>query len=579
MAAHIRIPQTFIDDLLARTDIVGIIEPFITLKKTGANYVACCPFHQEKTPSFTVSPSKQIYHCFGCGVGGNAISFLMEYEHLDFMDAVKTLASQSGMNLPQQSATKQPSGDTNIFYILLEKATKFYQNQLLKHPQAKIARDFLKKRGLTEKTITQFKIGYAPPGWDNLLRKLNNNDKYKKLLLSAGMLIQKTSTSIYDRFRNRIMFPITNRSGKIIAFGGRVINDNDTPKYLNSPETPIFHKGHELYGLYEARQANRNLKRLLLVEGYMDVIILAQHGINYAVATLGTAITTNHIQKLFRACPEVIFCFDGDNAGRIAAWRTLEIILPLLHDNWQAKFIFLPEGEDPDSWVQKIGKKSFEELIQNADTLSTFFFTHLSKQINLQQIDDRARFAQLAMSYIQNMPDNIRKEMLIDALAQKINMTPEKLNNYITTNQPGEITTTNTQAMHSPIRTVITLLIQNPQLIDQIDQELPTLDIAGMPLLHELHSLLKNNSQLTTGAILEHWRDSAEYQHLNRLANYKHLLEGSSLTVEFCGAIKKLHLQATESTINQLITKANTTGLTDIEKKQLQNLLKTQQNR
>jgi len=567
MAAHIRIPQTFIDDLLARTDIVSIIEPFITLKKTGANYVACCPFHQEKTPSFTVSPSKQIYHCFGCGVGGNAISFLMEYEHLDFIDAVKTLASQSGMNLPQQSATKQPSGDTNIFYILLEKATKFYQNQLLKHPQAKIASDFLKKRGLTEKTITQFKIGYAPPGWDNLLRKLNNNDKYKKLLLTTGMLIQKSSTSIYDRFRNRIMFPITNRSGKIIAFGGRVINDNDTPKYLNSPETPIFHKGHELYGLYEARQANRNLNRLLLVEGYMDVIILAQHGINYAVATLGTAITTNHIQKLFRACPEVIFCFDGDNAGRIAAWRTLEIILPLLHDNWQAKFIFLPEGEDPDSWVQKIGKKSFEELIQNADTLSTFFFTHLSKQINLQQIDDRARFAQLAMSYIQNMPDNIRKEMLIDALAQKINMTPEKLNNYIITNQKGSTKTTDTQAMHSPIRTVITLLIQNPQLIEQIDQELPTLDIAGMPLLRELYSLLKNNSQLTTGALLEHWRDSAEYQHLSRLANYRHLLEGPDLTAEFCGAIKKLRLQATESTINQLITKANTTGLTAIEKK------------
>jgi DNA primase len=572
-----RIPQSFIDDLLTRIDIVSVIEPLVKLKKAGANYVACCPFHQEKTPSFTVSSSKQIYHCFGCGVGGNAISFLMDYENLSFIDTIETLANMAGLEIPQQQTTSQQSSKESAdFYTVLKKSANFYKKQLSQHPQAKNATDWLKKRGLNQEIIERFNIGYAPPGWDNLTNIINNT-KYQKLLLTTGMLIQKPETSsIYDRFRNRIMFPITDRRGRVIGFGGRVINDDDTPKYLNSPETPVFHKGHELYGLYEARQANRNLKCLLLVEGYMDVVMLAQHGISYAVATLGTATTINHVQKLFRASSEVIFCFDGDEAGRLAAWRTLEILLPLLRDDWQAKFIFLPDGEDPDSLIQKIGQSAFEKLIQNANPLSTFFFDHLSKQVDLQQIDGRTRLAQQAMSYVQQMPQNMRKEIMIETLAQQINMPAEKLYNYLTSQKQAPVKSNikQVQTAPSPIRIAITLLIQNPSLINHLDQELPTLDAPGMSILHELCSLLQTKPKLTTGAILEHWRDKPEYKHLYQLSNYEHLLKDQNLTHEFCGAIDKIHAHATENAINQLISKANGAGLTNTEKKQLQKLLK-----
>lgn len=572
-----RIPQSFIDDLLTRIDIVSIIEPFVTLKKAGANYAACCPFHQEKTPSFTVSPAKQIYHCFGCGEGGNAISFLMNYEHLNFADAIETLANIAGVEVPhQQNSTKQASKESADFYTVLKKSAAFYQKQLYLQPRAKNAAVWLKKRGLNKEIIEHFNIGYAPPGWDNLINVINNNAKYQKLLLTTGMLIQKPETSsIYDRFRNRIMFPIKDRRGRVIGFGARVINNDDTPKYLNSPETPIFHKGHELYGLYEAHQANRNLKFLLLVEGYMDVVMLAQYGITYAVATLGTAITTNHVQKLFRICPNVIFCFDGDNAGNNAAWRTLEILLPLLRDDWQAKFIFLPDGEDPDSLVQKIGKTQFEKLIQDADSLSKFFFDHLGKQIDLQQIDGRAKLAQLGMTYIKKMPQNMRKEIMIDSLAQQIKMPPEKLYQYVNKQQsPIKINAAQKQTMLSPIRIAITLLIQNPSLIGQLKCELPTLDIPGMPILHELCMLLRRSPQLTTGGILEYWRDKPEYKYLQNISHYEHLLKNQNLAQEFCGAIDKIHAYALDNAIEQLIAKADTTGLTNAEKKQLQKLLK-----
>ncbi|MGD9153245.1 MAG: DNA primase [Gammaproteobacteria bacterium] len=570
-----KIPQSFIDDLLTRIDIVNIIEQYVKLKKAGADYEACCPFHQEKTPSFKVSPAKQIYHCFGCGVGGNAISFLMDYDHQDFPEAIETLAKHAGISIPTQATTEQQPNNTAIMYTVMEKAANFYQAQLERNPLAKNALKYLEKRGLNKETIKQFKIGYAPSGWDNLLRKVNSHPEYQKALLTTGMLIKKSNNSTYDRFRNRIMFPITDRRGRIIAFGARAINDDDTPKYLNSPETPIFHKGHELYGLYEARQVNRNLSRLLLVEGYMDVIALAQHNINYAVATLGTAMTANHAQKLFRACSEIVFCFDGDDAGNKAAWRTLEIILPLLHDNWQAKFVFLPNNEDPDSLIQKIGKTEFEKLIQNAKSLSTFLFSHLSKQINLQQIDGRAHLAKLVMSYIKLMPNNVRKEIIIETLAKQVNLSAEKLRDYLTDNQTtNNYQNTNKQAIFSLVRTAITLLLQNPQLINQIDRELPKLDLPGMALLNELYSLLKEHSKLTTGAILEHWRNTPEYPHLHKLSNHKHLLEGQDLANEFCDTIEKLHSQATEEAINRLITKANTSNLTENEKKQLQNLLK-----
>lgn len=579
---QMRIPQSFIDELLTRTDIVSLIEPLVPLKKAGSNFVACCPFHQEKTPSFTVSPSKQIYHCFGCGVGGNAISFLMEYEHLSFMDAIETLASHTGMQLPthpDKTTTTQTTTNSNVLYEIMEKAASFYQTCLAQGAQATIAKTYLRERGLTQEIIQRFKIGYAPPGWDNLLRHLGK--RQQQSLLTTGMLVQKDTSSTYDRFRNRIMFPIIDRRGRIVAFGGRVIDANDTPKYLNSPETPIFHKSKELYGLHAACRNNRNLTKLLLVEGYMDVIALAQHGINYAVATLGTAITNDHILRLFRTCPEIIFCFDGDNAGRTAAWRTLTIILPLLHDNWQAKFTFLPDGEDPDSLIQKLGKDKFETLIQNADPLSTFFFSQLSKQVDLQQADGRAHLVSLAMPHLQNISAEIIKEMMLAELAQQVNMHPDTLNKFATKpyyrkSQRQSEPTSKRQV--SPIGTAISLLLQNPPLINEIKEEFPDAAIRGMPILRKLCHLLQTSPHLTTGNILEHYRESPEYPHLVKLACQKPLLNQQNLAVEFRDVVRKIRLQAIEYTIEILMSKANAAKLTAEEKQLLQQLLQKTRN-
>jgi DNA primase len=587
MTGHI--PQSFIDELLTRIDIVSVIETYITLKKAGTNYLALCPFHQEKTPSFTVSPNKQFFHCFGCGISGNAISFLMEYERMNFVDAIETLATQAGIEIPREAGISIQQPETQQFYEIMQKTALFYQRQLGKHSQSKRALDYLNQRGLSEKIIKQFKIGYTPPGWDNLLQAIDNNPKQKQHLVTTGMLIQKNQESIYDRFRDRIMFPIHDRRGRVIAFGGRVLSDEDTPKYLNSPETPIFHKGSELYGLYEARQANRQINRLLLVEGYMDVVALAQHGIDYAVATLGTSITANHLQLLLRTSQEIIFCFDGDNAGLAAAWRAMEITIPLLRDDWQIKFMFVPKGEDPDSLIRKEDKSKFEERIQQASSLPEFFFQHLSAEVDLQQIDGRARLVSLAMPYIQKMSADIMREMFLESLSKRVNMDINKLNKYIPTksnsspkNDAGFSSNQEIKPLSSPMRTAIALLIQHPNLAQYADKFLNS-DInfklvPGMNLLHEILKLARNNANLTTGAILEHWRDKQEFTHLVKLAGYKHLLSEHDLTTEFHDILKKLHLQALEFTIEQLISKATSGKLSDIEKKQLQDLLKRKQN-
>jgi len=374
-----RIPQHFIDDLLTRIDIVEVIDHRVPLKKAGHEYKACCPFHGEKTPSFTVSQVKQFYHCFGCGEHGNAISFLMDYEHMDFVEAIEALAHGAGIEVPREAGTDQaPQSSNQAAYDLLEQTAQYYQQQLRDHAEAQRAVDYLKERGLTGEVAARFGIGFAPPGWDNLTRALGNDKKIQQELLNTGLVIERNDSSgIYDRFRDRIQFPIHDRRGRTIGFGGRVINKDDTPKYLNSPETPVFHKGRELYGLYEARKAMRKLVRILVVEGYMDVVALAQFDINYAVATLGTATTHDHLETLFRTVPEIIFCFDGDRAGRQAAWRALENTLPVLRDGRAARFLFLPDGEDPDSQVRKTGKTGFEAAMDQATHLSDFFFDQL----------------------------------------------------------------------------------------------------------------------------------------------------------------------------------------------------------
>jgi DNA primase len=438
------IPQTFIDDLLSRADIVEVVDKRVTLKKSGKNYSACCPFHKEKTPSFSVQPERQFYYCFGCGAGGNAIGFIMNFDQMDFPQAVESLARDNGMEVPREesaAATRRQSENSKLFEVL-EQANKFYRLQLRQHSQRKTAVDYLKSRGVSGEIARDFCIGYAPPGWDNLLKAVAPEASEQQSLLKAGMVIEKEprktasensnteATRYYDRFRDRIIFPIRDSRGRTIAFGGRVLGD-DKPKYLNSPETPVFHKGAELYGLFEAKKANNKLKRVLIVEGYMDVIALAQMGIRNSVATLGTATSARHLTRLFRMVPEVVFCFDGDDAGRTAAWRALEASLSEMQDGRQVKFLFLPEGEDPDTLVRKIGESEFNDLIEHATPLEQFFFDKLSEGLDIKTIEGRARLSNVAKPLIAKFPKGIYGQLMLDKLSETLGVANESLDKLI----------------------------------------------------------------------------------------------------------------------------------------------------
>ncbi|OED43626.1 DNA primase [Endozoicomonas sp. (ex Bugula neritina AB1)] len=426
-----RIPQHFIDDLLSRIDIVDVVDSRIKLKKTGRNYSACCPFHKEKTPSFTVSPDKQFYYCFGCGASGNAVGFVIDHDHLDFPTAVDSLAGQLGLEVPHEQTHKRRGPDNSELYELMDKAVKLYTQQLRQHKQSPKAINYLKQRGLDGTTCDAFGIGFAPPGWDNLQKELATSPEKEKKLITAGILVHnEDSDRIYDRFRDRIMFPIRDSRGRYIAFGGRVLGD-EKPKYLNSPESPIFHKGKELYGLYEARQANRNLSRIIVVEGYMDVVALTQQGISNSVATLGTATTIDHMQRLFKVVSEVVFCFDGDDAGRRAAWRALESTLPNMEDGRQARFMFLPQGEDPDSMVRQAGSEQFLALIKDqALSLDNFLFKQLEDGLDLNTMDGRARLAKLAGPYLQKLPEGLFHQLLIKKLSDITGLDSQYLSTH-----------------------------------------------------------------------------------------------------------------------------------------------------
>ena len=405
-----RIPQHFIDQLLDRVDIVDLIDGFVPLKKAGANYKACCPFHSEKTPSFTVSQDKQFYHCFGCGANGTAITFLMEHNHQEFREAIETLAQQAGMEIPEEATSQNKSSQTKTkdgvdLYQLTQQVSTFYEQQLKLHPHAETAKIYLKDRGLTGEIAKRFHIGFAPDAWDTVMTQFGKDDKTIASLLQAGLLTKNEDKNrVYDKFRNRIMFPIEDYRGRLVGFGGRVM-DNGEPKYLNSPETPIFHKGAELYGFYSARGEIRNQNLAIAVEGYMDVIALAQFDINIAVAALGTALTNTHLQRLFRITPNIAICFDGDRAGRQAAWRAMENALPLMEDGRSVKFLFLPQGEDPDSMVRQQGKEHFMSLLNDAIPLTDFLIDSLKSECNLDTLEGRAKLANECKPYIGKLPN------------------------------------------------------------------------------------------------------------------------------------------------------------------------------
>ncbi len=556
-----RIPEQFIDDLMTRTDIVTLIDGFVALRKTGQNYVARCPFHDEKTPSFTVSPDKQFYHCFGCGAHGTAIGFLINHENMTFVEAVQDLALRAGMNMPQTQATQNNNDLTpsSSIITLLEKVDRYFRQQLRGHSAAKTAIDYLKSRGLSGEIATQFNIGFAPPGWDHLKSAFAHETNATQLLIDTGMIVKRDdSDHCYDRFRNRIIFPIRDQRGRVIGFGGRVI-DTSQPKYLNSPESAVFHKGQELYGLYEARKANRNLSRLLVVEGYMDVIALSQFGISYAVAALGTAITPQHLKLIFRVTSDVVFCFDGDNAGRDAAIRALNQAMSAMHEGRQVRFMFLPEGEDPDSLIRQEGIEKFEQRLPDAMPLSQLFFEHLSQQVDMTNMDGRARLVKLAQPFLSNLPDGIFRHMLVTELGKmaQIDITPlqNALGNAKYAPQHTKpVKQQETGQTRSLVRHALTLLTQHPELAKDVADvsDLKDSPFPGVKLLAELLEFLKQRPHLTSGAILELWRDREEGRHLLKLAQRQLLTPQNGITTEFADALRKiksmsLKTQATRS--------------------------------
>jgi len=492
-----KIPQHFIDEVLSRTDIVDVIDARVSLKKRGNNHVACCPFHSENTPSFNVSQQKQFYHCFGCGANGSAISFLMNYENMHFVDAIEQLAEGLGLDVPREGGTMRPHDESKPLFELLSQVSQYYQRQLKTNPAAI---DYLKQRGLSGETAQHYAIGYAPDGWDELNQQFPDKEAE---LVKTGMLkySDKPSTGqqrAYQRFRDRIMFPIRDRRGRIIAFGGRVMTKGE-PKYLNSPETPLFHKGSELYGLYEARKAAQDASLVIVVEGYMDVIALAQHGINNAVATLGTAANQQHSDILFRIVPNIVFCFDGDAAGRKAAWRALVATLPTLQDGREAHFLFLPDGEDPDTIVSRSGAAGFHDCLAERVPIIDFLYDHLAADIDMTGIGGKAQLAEKAKPLVDTIQPGVYQDLAYRRLEALIgislntNRTKPRQRSKRTNNRAFD------EGLTQMSRAVL-IVLQNPRVVASLNGEANPVDAAqrGADILNKLITDIQAEPSLST---------------------------------------------------------------------------------
>src|SRR4051812_12139114 len=565
-----RIPQSFIDDLTARADIVELIGSRVELKKAGREFRACCPFHSEKTPSFWVSPQKQFYHCFGCGAHGTALGFLMEYDKLSFPEAIEELAGRLGLDVPRE-ASSQPdtSGSTTPLFDMNLRVAKYYASVL---PNDTRAKEYAKKRGLTRETADKFMIGFATNSWNDVLKRFGANDADRKALADCGLIIERERTDSrtlerhYDRFRDRLMFPIRDSRGRVLAFGGRII-DQGEPKYLNSPETLLFHKGRELYGMYEVRQARTSLRRLLVVEGYMDVARLHQAGVNYAVATLGTATTPEHLRRIFKLVNEVVFCFDGDKAGRAAAWRALGNALPEAREGRQIRFLFLPEGHDPDSLVGEEGSEKFEKRLDGALPLSEYLATALGEQADLTHADGRAQFAELARPLVSKVAPGVYRDLLIDRLSDSIKLPTARLNqlwfNEATDSAgahasvPPNSTRVNTPGRHKPrdggggkglVTKAVKLLVHFPSIAARISgTQLTRLEMADDPgsrFIFELIDQLQQDPAASTAVLLMRWRERQEVSRMTALAQEELPgLDESGASLELASAISTLALE------------------------------------
>ncbi len=586
------IPQHFIDELLSRIDIVDIIDTYVPLKKGGKNHQACCPFHDEKTPSFTVSQQKQFYHCFGCGANGSAISFLMDFLHMGFVEAIEELASRAGMEIPREAvqASKSANQSTEL-YELMEMTTSYYSKQLRKHPQAESVINYLKGRGISGEIAAEYELGFAPPGWDSLLTELGGSDNAADRLLKIGAIIENERGGYYDRFRNRLTFPIRDQRGRAIGLGGRVLGD-DKPKYLNSPETPIFHKGRELYGLYQARKVLKDVDCLFVVEGYMDVIALAQFGIRNAVASLGTAATPEHLEKMFRITNKVVFCFDGDEAGKKAAWRGLENSLPLLKDDKQVYFMFLPEGEDPDTYVRDKGKDAF----LNTDSqipLSEFLFNSISNNLDLISPEGQASMAKATLPFVSKLSP--KAPALTSILLRKLgNMTKipieeltTQLSEYkISGNIDKPVRTKqyaakNNTGQQSLLTESIKLLLRNPQLAldESLDRKLAEIDIRGIEFLIEIIRYIQTNPNTTIAGITENYRDREKVR--NRLIELAPAdsqygsdddLSDEAIKIRFLDSLENLMEMTYQSKIREFANVNSMDELTEEKKEELRSL-------
>lgn len=564
-----RIPDAFIDDLLARTDIVEVIGTRVPLKKQGKEYSARCPFHDERSPSFTVSPTKQFYHCFGCGAHGTAISFLMNYDRLEFLDAVDELAKRAGMEVPRDTQQRNENSDTRDIYAALEAAAKFFQRQLASSDKA---RNYLDGRVVDAETRERFAIGYAPDGYSALKDALGTDERRLKLLDRAGLFSKSENGRVYDKFRDRVMFPIHDRRGRVIAFGGRVLDPEDSPKYLNSPETALFHKGRELYGLWQVRQANSKIERLIVVEGYMDVVALFQHGVTQAVATLGTATTPDHAELLFRNAPDVYFCFDGDAAGRRAATKAMESILPRMKDGRQAFFLFLPDGEDPDTLVRHEGASGFDARLRQATPLSAFFFDHLSADVNLATLDGKARLAERAKPMLAQIPDGAFGDLMQQRLTELTGVGARSSGpqTHVPVQRPHASNKPVAQK-RSLVRNAVALLLHRPPLALELQPpyRFSALRQPGIPLLLELITQIQARPSITTGSILEYFSGREELSSLQKLSAEPLLQDEEQTAPDFLGTIRQLELQYLEQRRTELqeqLAKLGISGMAEAEK-------------
>ncbi len=582
MAGHI--PRSFIDDLLARTDIVDLVDPRVKLKKQGKNYGACCPFHNEKSPSFIVSPDRQTYHCFGCGVHGNAIDFMMEYERLEFVEAIEELANIQGLEVPREqrsrgnfnnTAPRASSEQKRNLYDLLGSISQYYRSQL-KVSTNKAAIDYLKNRGLSGEIVQKFGIGYVPDEWDSVRKNFGQQKATQDMLVEGGMLIENDNGNRYDRFRGRIMFPIRDRRGRVIGFGGRVLGD-EKPKYLNSPETPVFHKGKELYGLYDVLQIYREPPQILVVEGYMDVVALAQYGVDYSVAALGTSTSGDHMQTLFRQTSTVVCCYDGDRAGREAAWRAMENALPYLTDGRQLKFMFLPDGEDPDSYIRSYGKEQFEQQVFQATTLSDFLFATLMEQVDTSSQEGKAKLSTLAVPLIEKVPGGTLRLYLRDILGRKLGLLDERQLQQLIAKQghPEARPQPHKEIKRTPMRVVIALLLQKPSYAELAPDltSIRHIDLPGLSLLIEVLDICKANPHINSGQLMEHWRNQKNEALLSRLVSWDIPLNDDNEQDVFLDTLDKIFVQCISRQIETLQAKERSSGLSVEEKRELQDLI------